>query len=154
MQSTLLKEKNKKSYMQNFLKNVIKINNESKTYRPLSNTELNMNEQLSTHKLKTESAVFASKTNRKLKVAQNPGPGHYNTNYEHKYLKNNPEGFGSTTTRSNLVIRNAIESPFTDPTSMSTPGVGIYNKDKKYFVVDKSRNLLRKTNLNAREYYT
>jgi len=60
---------------------------------------LTLNEQIAMHKLKHENAVFASKTSRSNKLSHAPGPGEYNTMYEHTYIKNNPEGFGSTTNR-------------------------------------------------------
>lgn len=82
-----------------------KITSVNRIIKSISKNEMTINEQISTHKLKHENAVFASKTGRQYNTTMNPGPGSYEPNFEHKYIKNVPQGFGSTTDRINLVNR-------------------------------------------------
>ena len=112
---------------------------------------MTLNEQISMHKLNLENAIFASKTSRDPKLSPNPGPGEYNTGYEHKYVKNNPQGFGSTTARTYLMNRNMMITPFTDPSHVESPGVGIYSPKKKINIDTESKSLPKKGAVNAIE---
>ncbi|CAI2362699.1 unnamed protein product [Moneuplotes crassus] len=91
-----------------------------------------VHEQIATHKLDNENAVFSSRTSRNPDIKPTPGPGLYNSEFDHTYVKNLPEGFGSTTEREYLMNRNIFEAPFSDPTSTFNPGVGTYNRRRKH----------------------
>ena len=109
------------------------MNNVNRIIKSVRKTETpTIHEQISTHKLQNGNACFKSKTKRNNRVSTGPGPGMYEADYKHSYLRKNPQGFGSTTERQYLVNRNVLDSPFWDPTSVNNPGVGSYNKDKKF----------------------
>lgn len=112
---------------------------------------MTLNEQISMHKLNLESAIFSSKTSRDPKLSPNPGPGEYNTAYEHKYVKNSPQGFGSTTARTNMMNRNAMITPYVDPSNVNSPGVGVYSPKKKIVQETESKLLPKKGAVSAIE---
>ncbi|CAI2362223.1 unnamed protein product [Moneuplotes crassus] len=139
MKNTLLNKQGNMNYVQRIVKTVSK---------PKKAT---IHEKISTHKLNNQNAVFASRTARSPQVNQTPGPGMYETGYDHAYIKNNPEGFGSTTERQYLINRNVIKSPFSDPTCVTNPGVGTYDKKsrlKKEPSKSKSKKMQENLNQN------
>lgn len=129
MKSTLL---NKKATMDNVNRIIDSVRKPEK---------VSIHRKISTHRLNHENAVFSSRTKRAERVRPSPGPGMYEAGYEHFYVKNNPEGFGSTTERNYLINRNIIDSPFTDPTNLENPGVGSYGKKRKYTQVESKNNI-------------
>lgn len=101
MKSTLL---NRKATM----------NNVNRIIKSVKNDKVTIHEQISNHKLALQNAVFSSKTSRKPKLDEGPGPGSYATTDGRNHATWRPVkvGFGSTAERSYLVNRNAIGKKF------------------------------------------
>lgn len=113
--------------------------------KAVTRKEPTMNEQISNHRINHQNAVFVSKTSRngRFGMHMGPGPGAYNATFDHKYIKNLPQGFGSTTERNPLGNRNVMDSPFCDPTHIANPGVGAYGKQRKYLKETKQKSKVR-----------
>lgn len=82
--------------------------------------------------IKKESYIFASKTTRKPQLSQTPGPGAYlnDSSGVHKFIKNLPEGFGSTSVKSPQFLNTSIEAPYSVASYVENPGVGNYGESK------------------------
>jgi len=78
---------------------------------------------------------FVSRTERYPEIKRSPGPGDYNLIKDQDSTISNemltsPQAFGSTYKHRTHFL-NVEETPFGDPTFMSSPGVGYYYKNKK-----------------------
>jgi hypothetical protein len=98
MKSTLL---NRKTTMNNVNRIISSVSKHDK---------VTIHEQISNHKLDHLNAVFASKTSRKPKLGDGPGPGSYTTTDGRGQTMWRPVkvGFGSTSERSNLVNQGKL----------------------------------------------
>jgi len=75
-------------------------------------------------------ASFASTTNRFKSRSDVPGPGSYDIHPDMTFHKNKFDSFGTTSERK-IDFNRSIHLPFTNPSYMQNPPVGIYQKNKR-----------------------